>query len=129
MVQRIFFSVGEPSGDQHTARLIGELRRRHPGLRFRGFGGPEMRQAGCQLDFELTELAVMGVIEVLPMLRKFFRLADQAEEAFRVISAELQVQLDQLDVLLDEKLGEINEMGKTLGVKILSERGVEKIKP
>jgi lipid-A-disaccharide synthase len=82
MVQRIFFSVGEPSGDQHTARLIGELRRRHPGLRFRGFGGPEMRQAGCQLDFELTELAVMGVIEVLPMLRKFFRLAAQAEEAF-----------------------------------------------
>lgn len=82
MSKRIFFSVGEPSGDQHTARLIRELRRRDASLRFRGFGGPLMRGAGCQLDFELTRMAVMGVVEVVPMLRKFFRLADQAEEAF-----------------------------------------------
>lgn len=82
MSQRIFFSVGEPSGDLHTARLIHELSRRDAGLRFRGFGGPLMRDAGCRLDFELTQMAVMGIVEVVPMLRKFFRLADQAEEAF-----------------------------------------------
>lgn len=82
MSQRIFFSVGEPSGDQHAARLIRELSRRDASLRFRGFGGPLMREAGCRLDFELTQMAVMGVVEVVPMLRKFFRLADQAEEAF-----------------------------------------------
>ncbi len=58
-----------------------------------------------------------------------YRPTDQAEEAFQAISAELQVQLDQLDTLLEEKLGEINEMGKTLGVKILSDRVLKKFKP
>ncbi len=36
----IFFSVGEPSGDQHASRLMCEIRRRNPDARFSGFGGP-----------------------------------------------------------------------------------------
>ncbi len=61
---RIFFSAGEPSGDQHSARLIRELHSRHPEFQAEGFGGPNMRDAGCQLHFELTELAVMGFLAV-----------------------------------------------------------------
>jgi lipid-A-disaccharide synthase len=79
----LFLSVGEPSGDQHTGRLIRELRRHDPSLRFRGFGGPEMRQQGCHIDHDMTEMAVVGLVEVLPKLREFFRLADAAEELFR----------------------------------------------
>ncbi|MFK8165272.1 MAG: WD40/YVTN/BNR-like repeat-containing protein, partial [Lewinella sp.] len=58
-----------------------------------------------------------------------YRPTDQAEEAFTAISAELDVELDKLDTLLEEKLGEINELGKTLGVKILSDRVLKKFKP
>ncbi len=79
----LFLSVGEPSGDQHAARLIRELRRYNPTLRFRGFGGPLMRQAGCHIDHDMTQMAVVGLVEVLPKLRQFFRLADAAEEIFR----------------------------------------------
>ena len=79
---RIFFSAGEPSGDQHTARLITELRKRHPEFQPEGFGGPAMRDAGCQLHFELTELAVMGFLRVLPLVAKFRRLVKQAEAYF-----------------------------------------------
>lgn len=78
----IFFSVGEPSGDQHAARLIQTLSRLRPDWHFRGFGGPEMRVHGCRLDFELTQLAVMGLVEVLPKLRQFFKVADLASDAF-----------------------------------------------
>ena len=35
----LFFSVGEPSGDQHAAHLIRELQRRRPDVRCVGFGG------------------------------------------------------------------------------------------
>lgn len=76
---KIFFSAGEPSGDQHTARLIRELRRRSPEFRAEGFGGPEMREAGCELLFELTELAVMGFLRVVPLLARFRKLVKQAE--------------------------------------------------
>lgn len=83
MSKTLFLSVGEPSGDQHTAKLIEQLRRRDSSLRFRGFGGPLMQQSGCHLDHDLTQMAVVGLVEVLPKLREFFRLADAAEEVFR----------------------------------------------
>lgn len=41
-----------------------------------------MIQAGMELDYDLTSLAVMGFAEVLPKLREFFRVADIAEQSF-----------------------------------------------
>lgn len=81
--QRIFFSVGEPSGDLHASKLITMLRRSLPHFQVEGLGGPLMREAGCQLHYELTNLAVVGIAEVLPKLREFFRVADLAEAQFK----------------------------------------------
>ena len=83
MQKSIFFSVGEPSGDQHAARLIRSLAQAAPGLHTRGFGGPEMKNAGCEVELDLTEHAVVGLLEVLPKIREFFRFADQAEAVFK----------------------------------------------
>ena len=80
---RIFFSVGEPSGDQHAAHLIHELRKRNPTFEAVGYGGPEMREAGCELRFQLTKLAVMGFFRVLPLVGKFLALARKAGKEFR----------------------------------------------
>lgn len=74
----VFFSVGEPSGDQHAAHLIAELRRRRPDLRASGFGGPLMEQAGCHIQFQLTTLAVIGIFRVLPLLWTFYQKVQEA---------------------------------------------------
>lgn len=79
----LFFSVGEPSGDQHAAHLIEELRRRQPGLRISGFGGPLMEEAGVGLLYRLTDLAVMGIFRVLPMLWTFYKLIRKAGQFLR----------------------------------------------
>ncbi len=79
---RIFFSAGEPSADQHAARLITCLQQLQPDLQCEGFGGPAMRHSGARLLFELTELAVMGFLRVLPLLARFRRLVRQAEAHF-----------------------------------------------
>ncbi|QDV15873.1 Glycosyl transferase [Gimesia panareensis] len=73
----LFFSVGEPSGDQHTAHLIEEIRARRPDTRFSAFGGPEMQAAGCHLEVRLTDYAVMGILNVLPLIFKFIQLIRQ----------------------------------------------------
>ncbi|MEQ8853721.1 lipid-A-disaccharide synthase [Gimesia sp.] len=73
----LFFSVGEPSGDQHTAHLIEEIRTRRPNARFSAFGGPEMQAAGCHLEVRLTDYAVMGILNVLPLIFKFIQLIRQ----------------------------------------------------
>ncbi len=78
----IFFSVGEPSGDLHAAKLISHLRQQQPTATFRGFGGSRMSDAGCHIDYELTNLAVVGFAAVVPKLREFFRVASQASDIF-----------------------------------------------
>lgn len=79
---RIFFSAGEPSGDQHAALLIAELQRQDPGVITEGYGGPAMEKQGCDLHFELTRMAVMGFLRVVPLLRRFRQLVRQAEALF-----------------------------------------------
>ncbi|MES2793687.1 MAG: lipid-A-disaccharide synthase [Planctomycetota bacterium] len=79
---KIFFSVGEPSGDLHAANLITELQSRKSDVECVGFGGPLMRDAGCRIDFQLTDMAVMGFLKVLPLIQKFRRVAKQAKEQF-----------------------------------------------
>lgn len=76
---RIFMSVGEPSGDEHAARLMREIKLRDPAFRCDGFGGREMQQQGCHLLHEMTRNAVMGVFDVIPLLAHFRRLVKQAE--------------------------------------------------
>ncbi|RLS53252.1 MAG: lipid-A-disaccharide synthase [Planctomycetota bacterium] len=72
-----FFSAGEPSGDQHAAFLMRAIQVRCPGARFSGFGGQHLKEAGAEILFPLTDLAVIGFTAVLPLLKKFYDVAHQ----------------------------------------------------
>ena len=48
-----------------------------------GYGGPLMEAAGCQLQTDLTALAVMGILPVLSMVPKFRGLLGRADDYFR----------------------------------------------
>ena len=80
---RIFFSVGEPSGDIHGANLIRQLKARQPDIECVGYGGPKMAEAGCDLHTDLTALAVMWLFRVLVNLHKFWGLVSRADRYFR----------------------------------------------
>jgi len=75
----LFFSVGEPSGDQHAAHVVEALRKRMPDAKFSGLGGPEMEAAGVKCIYPLTDLAVVGFLKVLPMVWQFFKVYRQAK--------------------------------------------------
>lgn len=80
---RIFFSVGEPSGDLHAAHLIRKLRRECGEVEAVGYGGPRMAEAGCELHADLTALAVMWFARALANLHKFYALVRRADRYFR----------------------------------------------
>jgi lipid-A-disaccharide synthase len=80
---KIFFSVGEPSGDVHAANLIRRLQARSDRLEAVGYGGPQMEAAGCRLHRDLTELAVMWFARALLHLDEFWSLAGRADRYFR----------------------------------------------
>ncbi|MBR0238816.1 MAG: lipid-A-disaccharide synthase [Thermoguttaceae bacterium] len=93
---KIFFSAGEPSGDVHGANLIRALKDAYQGddLQCVGFGGPKMKEAGAELMFDLTSLAVMWLGGVLWNIKTFFSLAAQAQEYFEIEKPDAVVLID-----------------------------------
>lgn len=57
--------AGEASGDAHAARLVNELKKLDDSISFRGMGGDNLRRAGVDVFIDMTELAVVGIVEVL----------------------------------------------------------------
>jgi lipid-A-disaccharide synthase len=94
MPKRVFFSVGEPSGDLHGSNLIGRLKELDPSIECVGFGGPKMQAAGCDLLFDLTTKAVMFFWDAIKQYRSFLRLVDQAADFFAANEIEAVVLID-----------------------------------
>ena len=77
----VYVVAGEASGDVLGGRLIAALRARRPDLEFAGIGGPRMAEQGVPSLFPYGELALMGLLEVLPRIFRLKRLlADAAAD-------------------------------------------------
>lgn len=96
--KRIFFSVGEPSGDLHASNLILDLDRKasRAGLQLKcfGFGGPKMAGVGCELLEDLTQHAVMFLSGVISKIAKFRQLLRDADQVFAKGEVDVVVLID-----------------------------------
>ena len=90
----IYLVAGEQSGDALGGRLITALRAARPDLQFAGVGGPQMAAAGLASLFPIHELAVMGLLEVLPRLRRIAGLLRQTEADIRARRPDVVVTID-----------------------------------
>lgn len=82
--ESFLLSAGEASGDNYGAQLIQALQQLAPGRKFFGMGGERMRVAGCELLVNASEVAVVGLAEVVTHLpairRKFNALVSEAKK-------------------------------------------------
>jgi len=72
---QILLSAGEASGDMYAASLASELKKRADVAIF-GMGGAQMRAAGVETTTDYSEVAVLGITEILkhlPQLRRAMR--------------------------------------------------------
>ncbi|OFW25954.1 MAG: lipid-A-disaccharide synthase [Acidobacteria bacterium RIFCSPLOWO2_02_FULL_59_13] len=94
MTARIFISAGEASGDLYGSLLISALRERLGTAEFFGCGGKRMRDAGCETVADAAELAMVGIVEILPGLPR-------AWKALRRLRAEIERRQPDLAILID----------------------------
>lgn len=83
MIRRVLFIAGEASGDLHGAGVVRCLRDLRPQVEIFGLGGDRMQKEGMELILHMSDVAVMGFVEVarhLPTIlaaeRKLERLLD-----------------------------------------------------
>jgi lipid-A-disaccharide synthase len=94
MTHHIMMIVGETSGDALGADLMQALKRRENDIMITGIGGPKMTAQGLASIFPMSEIAVMGVREILPRLPKLFKRIDDAVTHALAVEPDVMVLID-----------------------------------
>lgn len=71
---KIMFSAGEASGDLHASAVAEEIRRLCPEAEMFGMGGAGMARAGVKILYDIKDLGIIGLVEVIRHLPRFWRL-------------------------------------------------------
>lgn len=92
--KHIMIVAGESSGDALGADLMAALKAQAGEIMVTGIGGPKMQAEGLASIFPMSEIALMGLKEILPRLPQLFKLVDQAVEHALAVEPDALVLID-----------------------------------
>ncbi len=114
MYKSVMIVAGEASGDMYGARVVEEAHRLDSSVRFLGIGGVAMRRAGVVTLVDSSEMAVMGLFEIISHIGVIYK-------AFRLLKSRLLNEKIDLLILIDYPGFNLRlaAVAKQAGIKVL----------
>jgi lipid-A-disaccharide synthase len=112
--QTVFIIAGEASGDLHASHLARELLNIDSSLVLKGMGGDNMRRAGVDILIDASELAVVGLIEVLANYRTIKSALESLQKTITDTPPDLLILVDYQE--FNQRLA---AYAKSIGIKVL----------
>ncbi len=97
---RAFLIAGEASGDKLGGALMAGLRNLQPDIQFDGIGGALMQAQGLTSRFDMRELSLMGLAEILPKYRHLKRRIAETASAVLAQKPDVLITIDSPDFCL-----------------------------
>ena len=111
---KVMFSAGEASGDMHAAAVAAKLKDISPNIEMLGMGGAGMARAGVDIIYDIKDLGIIGVVEVVKHLPLFFRLRNLLRETMEREKPDVLVCVDYPGFNM-----RIAHMAKEMGIPVV----------
>jgi lipid-A-disaccharide synthase len=110
----VMLLAGEASGDAHGAEVVKAMKKLNPQVYFSGMGSRELKEAGVDVFYDSSSIAVVGIVEVL-------KIWGEIKHAMEVVKQQMETNRPDLLVLIDYQEFNLKmaRHAKTLGIKVL----------
>lgn len=109
----IMIVAGEASGDMHGASLVTQMLKINSALKFYGIGGKKMKTAGVELLADASEMAVVGLTEVLSKASRILKIMTTMKKSMDERHPDLIILIDYPDFNLP-----LAKAAKKRGIKV-----------
>lgn len=106
--------AGESSGDLHGSNLVKVLFRLDPKIAIYGTGGDKLKEAGVEILFNFTDLAVVGITEVLGKFGSILNIFRRLKIFLKQEHPDLLILIDYPDFNL-----RLAKFAKRIGIPVL----------
>jgi lipid-A-disaccharide synthase len=106
--------TGEASGDLHGAHVISEIKKILPTIECYGIGGTKMQQVGVDIHTNVSELSVVGLVEVLKHYPRLRKILNKTKNTLELKKPDLLILIDSPDFNLP-----LAKTAKQCGIKVL----------
>lgn len=90
----VMIIAGEASGDQHGAKLVRAMQKKHSQLFFCGIGGTALREANVRILVDASELSVIGFTEVFSKARGILKGIGTIKKLLMSLQPDLVILID-----------------------------------
>lgn len=91
---KIYLIAGEPSGDLLGSRLMRAMASKCENVEFFGVGGESMQREGLKSLFDISDLAVMGLLEVVPSIPRVLKRIRQTVRNIQEVNPDIVITID-----------------------------------